>query len=76
MVQASIQQQPQPIIKSGIYSHLMMDMDDATFQRHLRLNREQFELLNRTLGELGMEEAPTAIGTARNIAFTYICKGA
>ena len=45
----------------------MMDMDDATFQRHLRLNREQFELLNRTLGELGMDEAPTAIGGGKRI---------
>jgi len=47
---------------------LIMDMDEKTFQRHLRLTRGQFETLNRTLGEMGMDKAPRELGGHPKIA--------
>ena len=46
---------------------LMFEMDDATFKRHMRLTRGQFETLNRRLGEMGLAEAPPEFGGADRI---------
>ncbi len=40
------------IVKSGIACTFLMDMDDSTFRRHLRLTRLQFGQLNSKLLEL------------------------
>ena len=55
-------QHPQPVVKSGIGSHLFLTMDDGTFQSHFRLTRPQFEVLNHQLGLLGMAASPEELG--------------
>lgn len=33
------------ILKTGIYVDLLLQMDDSSFQKHMRLSRRQFEFL-------------------------------
>ena len=47
---------------------LIFEMDAATFKRHMRLTRGQFETLNRQLGEIGPSEAPAEFGGAERIS--------
>ena len=47
---------------------LIFEMDDATFKRHMRLTRGQFETLNRRLGEMDPSEAPAEFGGAERIS--------
>ena len=61
----------QPIIKTGISCHLLLEMDDRTFKRHLRLTRQQFDVLNEKLGELGMSETGMEKGGRKRIPLEH-----
>ena len=41
--------EPNVILKSGVGSMLLLEMDDVTFKKHFRLTRNQFEVLNSKL---------------------------
>ena len=45
----------------------MMDMDDVTLQRHIRLTRKQFEDLTVQLGGMGLEPSPIELGGSTRI---------
>ena len=45
--------QQNTIIKTGIGSQLIFQMDDITFKSHFRLTRDQFEVFSSKLSELG-----------------------
>ncbi|KAJ8048513.1 Protein ANTAGONIST OF LIKE HETEROCHROMATIN PROTEIN 1 [Holothuria leucospilota] len=50
------------VIKSGISSHLLLEMDDFTFKRHLRMDCDQFDSFVQFLQESGVGCRPTDEG--------------
>ena len=42
-------------------------MDDATFQKHMRMTRGQFKTLNRRHSEMGHSEGQAKLGRAERI---------
>lgn len=59
-------QQQCHILKSGVCCHLILEMDDVTLQRHIRLSREQLDGFNRKLGEMGVGDS-NALGVELEI---------
>ena len=57
----------QSSVKSGTTCHLLMEVDEVTFKRHIRLTRGQFDALNNRFGHLGMDETPDQFGGMERI---------